>query len=303
MDNIIVVDCVSSGKFFIKDIVRRNYNPIVLELKFDCMTAECKQTKVNMYSAAYEAIDDDFDLIYEQDTFEQTAEMVKKFDPVLILPGSEDGVVLATKLANELGLLANPVESLDAMTLKDEMQNALKRAGIRYIKGETVKSLEEALKFYRNSGLKEVVVKPIRSAASVGVTICSNEDELCHSVQSTLGAEGFFGERIDEVVIQERIRGDEYVVNTVSHNGVHRVTTLWRYYKKQTPEGNYIYDHMDSVNELGISHGELVEYAYNVADAIGVKYGPIHGEYMIDEKGPVLIEVNCSHAEVWTWIS
>ena len=50
---------------------------------------------------------------------------------------------------------------------------------------------------------------------------------------------------------------------------------------------------MDSVNELGISHGELVEYAYNVADAIGVKYGPIHGEYMIDEKGPVLIEVNC----------
>ncbi len=293
MDNIIVVDCVSSGKFFIKDIVRRNYNPIVLELKFDCMTAECKQTKVNMYSAAYEAIDDDFDLIYEQDTFEQTAEMVKKFDPVLILPGSEDGVVLATKLANELGLLANPVESLDAMTLKDEMQNALKRAGIRYIKGETVKSLEEALKFYRNSGLKEVVVKPIRSAASVGVTICSNEDELRRSVQSTLGAEGFFGERIDEVVIQERIRGDEYVVNTVSHNGVHRVTTLWRYYKKQTPEGNYIYDHMDSVNELGISHGELVEYAYNVADAIGVKYGPIHGEYMIDEKGPVLIEVNC----------
>ena len=201
MDNIIIVDCFSTGRNFIKDIVRRNYHPIVLEVKLDCMTEEYTKTRAQMYESIYGSIDEDFDLVQEQDTFEQTVELVKKFDPVLILPGSEDGVVLATKLANELGLIANPIEALDSMTLKDEMQNALKRAGIRYIKGETVKSLEEALKFYRNSGLKEVVVKPIRSAASVGVTICSNEDELHRSVQSTLGAEGFFGERIDEVVI------------------------------------------------------------------------------------------------------
>jgi hypothetical protein len=37
----------------------------------------------------------------------------------------------------------------------------------------------------------------------------------------------------------------------------------------------------------------MVEYAYDVAKAIGIQYGPVHGEYMIDEKGPVLIEVNC----------
>ena len=37
----------------------------------------------------------------------------------------------------------------------------------------------------------------------------------------------------------------------------------------------------------------MVEYAYKVADALEIQYGPVHGEYMIDEKGPVLIEVNC----------
>lgn len=37
----------------------------------------------------------------------------------------------------------------------------------------------------------------------------------------------------------------------------------------------------------------MVEYALKVADAIHFRYGVIHGEYMIDEKGPVLIEVNC----------
>ena len=40
-------------------------------------------------------------------------------------------------------------------------------------------------------------------------------------------------------------------------------------------------------------HGALIEYALKVADAIGIKYGMIHGEYMLDKNGPVLIEVNC----------
>ncbi|MCQ2972980.1 MAG: hypothetical protein MJ209_06945 [archaeon] len=83
------------------------------------------------------------------------------------------------------------------------------------------------------------------------------------------------------------------MVNTVSHKGVHRLTTIWRYYKKQTSEGNYIYDYMESVNELEIAQAEMVEYAYKVADAIGIQYCAVHGEYMLDEKGPVLIEVNC----------
>ena len=154
MDNIIIVECLSSGKNFIKDIVRRNYNPIVLEQKNKGATEEFLEERTRLYNSEYDAIDEDFDLIYEQDTFEETLEMVKKLDPILILPGSEDGVVLATKLANELGLICNPIESLDAMTLKDEMQNALQRAGIRYIKGKTVNSLEEAMKFYKYSGLK-----------------------------------------------------------------------------------------------------------------------------------------------------
>ncbi len=54
-----------------------------------------------------------------------------------------------------------------------------------------------------------------------------------------------------------------------------------------------ICDTAETVNELGIGEAEMVEYAYAVADAIGIQYGPVHGEYMIDEKGPVLIEVNC----------
>lgn len=47
------------------------------------------------------------------------------------------------------------------------------------------------------------------------------------------------------------------------------------------------------INELGLGEADLIEYAYDVTEAIGIKYGAVHGEYMIDEDGPVLIEVNC----------
>lgn len=53
----------------------------------------------------YEMIDSSFDIIYEQDTYEETLEIVKKLDPKLILPGNKHGVVLATKLKCIIGLL------------------------------------------------------------------------------------------------------------------------------------------------------------------------------------------------------
>ena len=97
-------------------------------------------------------------------------------------------------------------------------------------------------------------------------------------------------DEIHDLLIQERINGTEYIVNTVSCNGQHRVTLIWKYKKVKTSEGAMIYDTCETVNELNLGEAEMVEYAYDVADALGIQYGPVHGEYMIDEKGPVLIE-------------
>ena len=291
MRNIIVVECISTGKNFIEDIINRGYNPVVLHLN-DSDTEEGKKFGKHILEE-YEAIPYDFEMIYEKDTFEETLEEVKKFDPLLIVPGNERGVILATKLSHELNLLGNPIENLDAMTLKDEMHKRLAQKGLRSIKGKVVRSLEEALDFYDSEGLKEVVIKPVYSAGSASVRICIDRAEMVDSIKHLFDNVNYYGDQIQELLIQERINGIEYIVNTVTHKGVHRVTLIWKYNKVRTSDGAIVYDSCETVNELSLGEADMVEYAYKVADALGIQYGPVHGEYMIDENGPVLIEVNC----------
>ena len=120
MRNIIIVQCTSTGKNYVQDIINRKCNPIVLELK---VKNDSKEAMENLQKIrdGYKSLEN-FELIYEQDTYEDTLEMVKQYDPLLIIPGTEEGVILATKLSNDLNLLCNPIENLDAMTLKNEMQ-------------------------------------------------------------------------------------------------------------------------------------------------------------------------------------
>ena len=291
MRNIIVVECISTGVNFIEDIINRGYNPVVLHLKIaDTKEGKCHE---NLVYSEYKRIAHDFDMIFEHDSFEETVKEVRKYDPLLIVPGNEKGVVLATRLSHELGLLTNPIENLDVMTLKDEMQNRLAERGLRSIRGKVIRSLDEAIEFYDTENLKEVVVKPVYSSCSSSVRICFDRDELIDSINCLFDDFNCYGDENTELLVQERIDGVEYIVNTVSHNGIHRITLIWKYNKVRTSEGAIIYDSCETVNKLSIGEAEMVEYAYDVADALGIQYGPVHGEYMIDENGPVLIEVNC----------
>ena len=286
MDHVLIVEAVSTGFNLVEDAARRGYIPVVMEPLGGGFPVLFRE---ECYKLFYRKPI----ILREQENYEDTLALVKSYAPVAVMPGSESGVALANRLAADLGLPGNPISCLPAMTEKDAMQEALKQAGIRYIFGKNVSSPEEALAFCRENGLTTAVVKPIHSAGSVGVYLCDNLEEVEHAVREILGAEGFYGTTVRDVVVQERIVGTEYIVNTSSCDGVHRLNSILRYAKEKTEEGGYIYDYAETINHLEPGHTALVEYAYQVADAIGFRYGIVHGEYMIDEKGPVLIEVNC----------
>ena len=75
MRNIIVVDCISTGKNFVEDIINRGYNPILLDLK----VADTKDGRdfAEFVIENYKSIKHEYEMIYEMDTYEETLEMIR----------------------------------------------------------------------------------------------------------------------------------------------------------------------------------------------------------------------------------
>ena len=289
---ILVVECMSTGVNYIEDIIKRGYEPVVVEghvALSEEYAAQIKEDRRQIRARLSSRVR----YIDENPDYQEVLRQAREVNPVHVVAGSEFGVPLAVRLAQDLKLPGNPLGILDAMTQKDAMHEALSRAGIRHIRGRVVHSVEEAVECYDEFGEKGVVVKFTRSAATVGLTMCNSREEMIAAVRKGLGQSFGTVDEKSELLVQERIHGKEYIVNTVSCQGEHRMVSIWAYDKVRLPNGTNAYNYGETVTELGVGHSQLIRYAFDVLEAIGIQYGPVHGEYMVDEKGPVLIEVNC----------
>ncbi len=290
--SIIICEYISTGINYVDDAKERGYVPVLVEGKYVGSPDDVRRFR-EVRETINRRMRGKVRIIPEDLSYEEVLEEVKKLNPRLVVAGSEFGVPLATRLAADLGLPGNPVESIPKMTEKDAMHQALKDYGIRSILGEVVRSEQEAIDFYRSLDNEDVVVKPARGAGSQGVYLCRGEEEMLEAVRKHFKQCIENGADDVSVLVQERIKGTEYVVNTVSCNGRHRIVSVGVYDKYRLDNGTIAYNYFRYVTKLEIGNSRLMQYACQVADAIGVKYGPVHGEYMVDEKGPVLIEVNC----------
>ena len=288
---IAICEYISTGINFVDDIKARGYEPVLVEGHYVGKEEEVAEFR-EMRSKANAGMSD-LKIVRENPDYNEVLRQLKELKPLYVIAGSEFGVPLATRLAEDLGLPGNPVSAIPSMTEKDAMQEALRRNGLRYIRGKIITSEKEAEEYYRELGTEDVVVKRARGAGTQGVYLCHGHDEMINAVRTSLSDTIENEEGEVAILMQERIIGTEYIVNTVSCNGRHHVTSMWKYDKVRMPNGTNAYNNAMTIPRLEIGHSELVRYACSVATAVGVKYGPIHGEYMIDEKGPVLIEVNC----------
>ncbi|MBQ7725200.1 MAG: ATP-grasp domain-containing protein [Lachnospiraceae bacterium] len=290
MENIVIVDAFSTGVNFIEDIMNRGFKPVVLWSKrsghiFDLM-AEVRKPIEHKYK-------DSAEFIVECDTYDETLSMVKALAPKFILPGADLGVELSVRLAADLGLPGNRTERLPAMTNKFLMHQKLIEHGVRGIRGKIVHNWDETLEYYRRGGFKGCVLKPYRGASSVDVRICDSEEELKNAYDEVFAEGNYMGGEEEGMLLQERIVGTEYIVNTVSYAGRHKISALWKHSKKKVAGGGMVYNYTETLSRLETGCTSLIRYAFDVLNALGVEYGNVHSEFMIDEKGPVLIEVNC----------
>jgi biotin carboxylase len=227
-------------------------------------------------------------VVHEGD-LEATLARLEPHDPAFVVVGSEPGVPVADALSERLGLPSNGAELSLARRDKHEMAAALRRAGLRAIEEMKTGKVAEAIAWADSGGRWPVVVKPLDSAGTDGVTICEDPAALEAVFAANLGRPNALHGANEELLVQELLRGTQLFVNSVSWNGVHHVSEVWRDNKLRLPE-NFIYDYEELLPRHGEQQDQVVPYVEKVLDALGIRYGPAHTEVMLTESGPVLVE-------------
>jgi len=148
-----------------------------------------------------------------------------------------------------------------------------------------------------------VVVKPVESAGSEGVKLCKTKEEAEEHFKMLMSAQFTVGSAGAAVLVQEYLRGKEYVVDHVSKDGIHKTVMIWVYDKRACNGADFVYYGMVPVPADSELARVLITYTRGVLDALGIKNGPTHGEVMMTPDGPCLVEMNCrSHGGEGSWV-
>lgn len=275
--SIVIVDAYSSGNLLAPLFRARGYRLVHVQ---------SQDPIPEIYRPSFQP--HDFDVRFLHRSVEETLGRLRGAGIAQVLPGIEIGVELADTLSEALGTLTNGTPLSAARRDKWLMVQALEAAGVRAIPSAVARAPEEALGW---AGTRyPVVAKPRRSAGTDNVWFCAGPPELERAFHRILGERTALCEVSDSALVQEYVSGTEYIVDTVRHGDVTAVTEICRY-RKQVLEGGIVYDLVELLPATGAVQDRLAAYAISVLDALHIRFGPAHLEIMMDERGPVLVEV------------
>lgn len=225
---------------------------------------------------------------------ENLVEVLRKFDPIAVLPGTEEGVPLAEALAHALTpQFANDSTKAPNRLHKALMQKALEEAGVPSLKTLNTDSEAEVESWIKSNGLlnSPLIIKPPISAGSDKVFHIPVGGDWKGPFNRVLTEPSqITGEKNETAVVQEQAVGTEFAVGTVSANGKHYLAHLIKYNKTTANDRKTVYDYVEFVPFSDETHGEVFEYTKKALDALGIRWGAAHNEIMLTKDGPRLIE-------------
>jgi hypothetical protein len=143
-------------------------------------------------------------------------------------------------------------------------------------------------------GSLRAVLKPRRGQESVMVRLITSMAEAkdMHDLIAGTAVSIDVSEVGRGVAVQEFLRGDEWVVDTVSRGGEHKAVALWSYCKGEANGAPFVnfYDELRAAD--GPLERSVVQYAVSVLDALKYRWGPCHIEIKATPNGPRLVELN-----------
>lgn len=282
---IAIVDPISTGATLAAEAAARGYEALAVYSRE--LTPEIR--KMVPVKVQYLAE------IEERNTIEETAAALKDAcsgkELVAIIVGAESGVTVADALSEELQLRTNGT-ALGARRNKGIQQKLVKAAGLRAVREMCGTSWTDVEQFARSEPMP-IVVKPVESAGSDGVKLCTSLEDAEAHFNLLMSSQKRWGSQDAAVLCQEFLHGTEYVVDHVSRDGVHKTVMMYKYDKRPVNGAQFVYYGMIPVPSDSEEAKSIIPYARGVLDALGIQHGPTHGEVMMTDDGPCLVEMNC----------
>jgi biotin carboxylase len=259
---IVIVDPYSTGMVLANGLIHNGHHCVcVLSDRLENLKHLLSEESTKVYDAV---ITHEGNLNHTIDKIQQKAAHLNSMIHHVIA-GGELGVCLADQLTHAFGLEGNVMEHSIARRDKYLMGETLRKAGVRAVKQLKTSSLEDIETFLNQEARgKCVVLKPVDSAGSDDVALCSTFEEAKQAFQRIIGKINVLGITNTSVLIQEYLEGDEYVVDSVSHHGTHKVTTIWKYDKRRVNNAAFVYFGLEIVAaDNPLVHG-LIDYHIQV---------------------------------------
>ena len=137
----------------------------------------------------------------------ELVELLRPYSPLAVVPGQESAVRLADRISEALAVKSNGTALSPARRDKYEMIEALRRAGVRCADQFKSDDVAAVVKWAESRGIWPVVVKPISSAASDGVVVCTGAEEVQVAAEHVLASRNIFGSANTEVLVQSYLEG------------------------------------------------------------------------------------------------
>ena len=193
---------------------------------------------------------------------------------IAILAGAETGVELADQLSERMGLITNGTALSEARRNKYVMGETVRAAGVRAVKqlrATTWGEIDGWIKEWNPSPFK-VIVKPMDSAGSDSVTLCQSHKEVQDAFGNIMGKINGLGLVNKAVLVQEYLEGQEYVVDMVSREGIHKVAAIWAYDRRPANGAHFVCFGQRLLTIDDPHCAELVAYMKKVVTALGIRY-------------------------------
>lgn len=224
---------------------------------------------------------DAFEVVGGQD-FEGTLDVAKKYNvSAIVTVATDKPLVMMARVAAELKLPFFSIETARWSTDKFQMKRRFIEGGVPCARGRLISKTEDA------AGLEfPIIVKPRDNSGSRGVKLCRSQEEL----QGCLN-EAFEVSKLDSVLVEEVIEGQEYSIESLHYEGK---TEVLQFTEKKTTEFPYNVElgHRQPANLTDGQKQAIREIIGKIAACMKFENCPSHTELKINNRGIFVIETS-----------